>query len=169
VETTAILCTRFATGLIVRRISTIGMLIAIVPSRNRPEAGCLRLSGFRETLTNPDEFPTLISKAKEFMGISNTTSAFSNDVLRIEISGPNRPHLTIVDLPSLIHSENKLQTSGDVSLVPSMVQSYLADQLCYCFNSIHSLPLTLFYYRSFVALGLCLPLYVHSRELIKSG
>ena len=121
------LCTRFATELILRRTSTIEMSIAIVPCQSRPEAECLRLSRFRENLTDLDDFPTLIDKAKEFMGISNTTSAFSNDVLRVEISGPNRPHLTIVDLPGLIHSENKLQTSADVSLVLSMVQSYMAD------------------------------------------
>jgi hypothetical protein len=121
------LCTRFATELILRRTPIVEMSIAIVPSQNRPEAECLRLSGFRETLTSLDEFPTLIDKAKEFMGISNTISAFSNDVLRVEISGPDRPHLTIVDLPGLIHSENKLQTSADVSLVLAMVQAYMAD------------------------------------------
>lgn len=61
------------------------------------------------------------------MGISNNTSAFSNDILRVEISGPDRPHLTTVDLPGLIHSENKLQTSAYVLLVLSIVQSYMAD------------------------------------------
>jgi hypothetical protein len=77
-------------------------------------------------LTSLDEFPTLIDKAKEFIGISNSTSAFSNDVLCVEILRPNRPHLTIVDLLSLIHSKNKLQTSIDVSLVLTIVQSYMA-------------------------------------------
>ena len=63
------------------------------------------------------------------MGISTTSSAFSNDVLRVEISEPTQQHLTIVDLPGLIHSENKLQTSADVALVLSMVQSYMAMSL----------------------------------------
>lgn len=122
------LCTRFATELILRRTSIVGMSIAIVPSQNRSEAECVRLSGFRETLTDLDDFPGLIDRAKEFMGISTTASAFSNDVLRVEISGPDRPHLTIVDLPGLIHSENKLQTSADLSVVLSLVQSYMADR-----------------------------------------
>lgn len=122
------LCTRFATELILRRTSTIGVSISIVPSQNRSEAECRRLSEFRESLTNFDEFPALIEKAKEFMGISTTSSAFSNDVLRVEISGPTQQHLTIVDLPGLIHSENKLQTSADVALVLSMVQSYMANR-----------------------------------------
>lgn len=99
------LCTRFATELILRRTSTIGVSISIVPSQNRTEAECHRLSKFRESLTNFDELPALIEKAKEFMGMSTTSSAFSNDVLRVEISGPTQQHLTIVDLPGLIHSE----------------------------------------------------------------
>ena len=82
------LCTRFATELILRRASTVDLSISIVPSQNRSEAECHRLSEFRESVTNFDELPTLIEKAKEFMGISTTSSAFSNDVLRVEISGP---------------------------------------------------------------------------------
>lgn len=103
-------------------------MISIVLSQNRSEAECCRLSEFRESLTNFDELPALIEKAKEFIGISTTSSAFSNNVLRVEISGPTQQHLTIVDLPRLIHSENKLQTSVDVALVLSIVQSYIANR-----------------------------------------
>jgi hypothetical protein len=122
------LCTRFATELILRRTSMVDLSISIVPSQNRLEAECHRLSEFRESLTNFSELPALIEKAKECMGISTTSSAFSNDVLRVEISGPTQQHLTIVDLPGLIHSENKLQSSADVALVLSIVQSYMANR-----------------------------------------
>ena len=43
-----------------------------------------------------------------------TRNAFARDVLSIEISRPDRPQLTLVDLPGLIHSENKTQSSDDV-------------------------------------------------------
>ena len=33
--------------------------------------------------------------------------------------------MTIVDLPGLIHSENKLQTSADVALVSGLVRKYM--------------------------------------------
>lgn len=122
------LCTRFATELILRRTSTVGVSISIVPSQTRSEAECHRLSEFRESLADFDQFPALIEKAKDCMGISTTSSAFSNDVLRVEISGPTQQHLTIVDLPGLIHSENRMQTSADVALVLSMVQSYMANR-----------------------------------------
>jgi len=68
----------------------VDLSISIVPSQNRLEAECHRLSEFRESLTNFSELPALIEKAKECMGISTTSSAFSNDVLRVEISGPTQ-------------------------------------------------------------------------------
>ena len=41
------------------------------------------------------------------MGIGSGAKAFSDDVLRVEISGPEQPHLTLVDLPGLIHAEGR--------------------------------------------------------------
>lgn len=50
--------------------------------------------------------------------------------MRIEISGPDRPHLTIVDLPGLIHSETKPQTASDVELIQDVVQGYMKESRC---------------------------------------
>ncbi|KAL2795462.1 P-loop containing nucleoside triphosphate hydrolase protein [Aspergillus keveii] len=61
------------------------------------------------------------------MGITTHGKAFSNDVLRVEVSGPDRPHLTIVDLPGLIHSETKQQSAADVQLVQEVVRSYITE------------------------------------------
>ena len=62
------------------------------------------------------------------MGLSGPGgNAFSEDTLRVEISGPNQPQLTIVDLPGLIHSENKKQSSQDVELVKNLVANYMAN------------------------------------------
>lgn len=60
------------------------------------------------------------------MGIGSS-GAFSRDVLSIEISGPNRPQLTIVDLPGLIHIENRAQTQADVDLVSELCNTYMSD------------------------------------------
>ncbi|KAL8663745.1 MAG: hypothetical protein Q9168_008039 [Polycauliona sp. 1 TL-2023] len=51
--------------------------------------------------------------------------AFSEDILRVEVSGPTQPQLTVVDLPGLIHSENRKQSARDVSLVHKLVESYM--------------------------------------------
>lgn len=122
------LCTRFATEVILRRTSAVNVSVAIVPSQTRSEPDCHRLAMFRETLAAFDQFPSLIERAREAMSISMGGSAFFHDVLRIEISGPDRPHLTIVDLPGLIHSENKLQTAADVELVLEMVRGYMKNR-----------------------------------------
>lgn len=37
--------------------------------------------------------------------IENLTKRFSDDVLSIEISGPEHRHLSVVDVPGLFHSE----------------------------------------------------------------
>ena len=119
------LCTRFATEVILRRAQDVSVVVSIVPSQTRSEEDCKRLSEFRQTLDNLQEFPALVDKANNMMGLSGIGNAFSNDVLRVEVSGPDRPHLTIVDLPGLIHSENKAQTSADVALVLGMVRMYM--------------------------------------------
>lgn len=54
------------------------------------------------------------------MGVSN---AFIKDILGVEGSGPDRPHLTtIVDSTSLIRSENKLKTAACVQLVVAVAR-----------------------------------------------
>ncbi|RAL59588.1 hypothetical protein DID88_006447 [Monilinia fructigena] len=77
----------------------------------------LTLGAFHEKLDNLHELPTLIENAKAAMGVSSYGKAFSKHILKIEVSGPDHPHLTIVDLPGLIHSETKQQSSADIALV----------------------------------------------------
>lgn len=119
------LCTRFATEVILRRTSVVTASVAIVPSQTRSESERAKLLGFRETIVSFKDFPSLVERAKAAMGVSMSGNAFSNDILRVEVSGPDRPHLTIVDLPGLIHSENKIQTAADVELVVAMARSYM--------------------------------------------
>lgn len=119
------LCTRFATEVILRRTSVVTASVAIVPSQTRSEPERAKLLGFRETIVSFKDFPSLVERAKAAMGVSMAGNAFSNDILRVEVSGPDRPHLTIVDLPGLIHSENKIQTTADVELVVAMARNYM--------------------------------------------
>ena len=59
------------------------------------------------TLANLEVFGEVLEKAKMAIGVTDSGVAFTDDVLRIDISGPDRPYITIVDLPGLIHSHNK--------------------------------------------------------------
>ncbi|CAG8006506.1 unnamed protein product [Penicillium salamii] len=120
------LCTRFPTELVLRKNSQVGVRVSIVPHHSRSETEQQSLGSFCEQLDGFDGLAILIEKAKAAMGISTHGKAFSNDLLRVEISGPDRPHLTIVDLPGLIHSETRQQSAADVELVQSVVQSYMS-------------------------------------------
>ena len=119
------LSTRFPTELVLRKTSQMGMTVSIVPHQGRTEPERLALSGFHEKLEGFKGLPNLIENAKAAMGISTHGKAFSKDLLRVEVSGPDRPHLTIVDLPGLIHSQTKQQSASDVDLVQDVVQSYM--------------------------------------------
>jgi hypothetical protein len=101
--------------------------VSIVPHESRSESEQLSLGGFHEKLDGFDGLPTLIENAKAALAISTHGRAFSKDLLRVEVSGPDRPHLTIVDLPGLIHSETKQQSASDVELVQDVVQAYMKE------------------------------------------
>lgn len=122
------LCTRFPTELVLRKHSHVGVRVSIVPHQSRSEAEQHSLGSFCEQLDGFDGLANLIENAKAAMGISTHGKAFSNDLLRVEVSGPDRPHLTIVDLPGLIHSETRQQSAADVQLVQDVVQSYMKEQ-----------------------------------------
>ncbi|KAL1836356.1 hypothetical protein VTJ49DRAFT_5248 [Mycothermus thermophilus] len=123
------LCTRFPTELVLRRAPHFSAHASIIPHESRTESEQLALRNFREELSGFDALPDLIESAKLAMGIT-PHRAFAPDILRVEITGPDRPHLTIVDLPGLIHSETKNQTRSDVDLVQNLVRSYMKESRC---------------------------------------
>ncbi|KAJ5471826.1 hypothetical protein N7539_008769 [Penicillium diatomitis] len=121
------LCTRFPTELVLRKHPRVGVRVSIVPHQTRSEVEQRSLGDFCEQLDSFEGLPMLMEKAKGAMGINTRGKAFSNDLLRVEVSGPDRPHLTIVDLPGLIHSETKQQSATDIQLVQEVVQSYMQE------------------------------------------
>ncbi|KAM3560216.1 hypothetical protein ARSEF4850_003753 [Beauveria asiatica] len=121
------LCTRFPTELILRKTTVSSINVSIVPHHSRNESDKESLSNFHENLPDFKDLPALIDSAKTAMGIMTVGKAFSGDILRIEVNGPDRPHLTIVDLPGLIHSENKHQSASDIQLINSVVQGYMKE------------------------------------------
>lgn len=51
---------------------------------------------------------------------------FSNDVLRLEIAGPDQEHLSVIDVPGIFKSTTEgVTTKADIQLVRSMVKSYM--------------------------------------------
>lgn len=91
------LCTRFATEVILRRAPTAAIATSITPDKARPAWERQSLMSFNKQIKDFSELPALIETATQAMGLDNnegvSTRAFARDVLRIEISGPNRPQL----------------------------------------------------------------------------
>ncbi|KAL8878494.1 MAG: hypothetical protein Q9198_003705 [Flavoplaca austrocitrina] len=122
------LCTRFATELILRRSSSPSIDIKIRPSHDRSPDEQAKLLAFEPPSGDVDQFPQLVEAAKEAIGIDEHTKRFSEDVLRVELSGPDQPHLTLVDLPGVFHSGTKDQSLDEAKLVRSLVQRYMRNK-----------------------------------------
>lgn len=121
------LCTRFATEVVLRRDAKSRVHVTILPDGDRPGEEREELRGFTAPTTSLEDLPDLVEMAKEKMGLNRNGRAFSRDILRIELSGPDQPHLTLVDLPGLIHAESKQQSAQDIELVASLVRGYIAN------------------------------------------
>ncbi|KAI8660400.1 hypothetical protein NCS57_01017200 [Fusarium keratoplasticum] len=126
------LCTRHATEIICRREETKNIVISIQPADpNNTEAQKFR----RETKDlNAQEFAQIFVDAAKVMGIKSgsdddsTGSAFSRDILRVEISGPNEDHLTVIDVPGMFENVTPgVTTKEDIDLVKDMVRNYIKE------------------------------------------
>ncbi|KAI8958841.1 dynamin family protein [Daldinia sp. FL1419] len=119
------LCTCFPTELVLRRAADTGVTVSIIPDDPLKSPGKNGADKFHQELEGFEGFPDLVEKAKVAMGISASEKSFSKDRLRVEITGPDRPHLTIIDMPGLIHTETKSQSAADVRLVRQLVENYM--------------------------------------------
>ncbi|KAF2708220.1 dynamin family protein-like protein [Pleomassaria siparia CBS 279.74] len=122
------LCTRFATEIILRRNAIPSISTRITPDKGRTLDEQTKLRAFKRVITDFTELPRIIDQATNAMGleeVGTSDKAFARDVLTVEISGPSRPQLTLVDLPGLIHAANKMQSEDDVKLIGDLVIEYM--------------------------------------------
>ncbi|KAL2784217.1 dynamin family protein [Aspergillus keveii] len=121
-------CTRFATEVILRRSPKPRIKISIEPGPSRVLTETInRIRSFtHEEFSNGDDLPALIEKAKEHMGIQDTVnSGFSDDILKVEVSGPEKPELTLVDLPGLYYSTSLDQGKQGIAIVRGLTEKYM--------------------------------------------
>ncbi|KAI9155433.1 NADH-cytochrome b5 reductase 2 [Paramyrothecium foliicola] len=124
------LCTRFPIELVLRKTAHKGAKVRIIRDQGNSPKTTKRAhqrveAEFEENLDDYEDLPSLIEGATNAMGLLSSGRAFSEDTLHIEISGPDHPHLTIVDLPGLIHSETKHQSALDIDLIQSVIKKYM--------------------------------------------
>ncbi|KAJ0123005.1 Interferon-induced GTP-binding protein Mx1 [Diaporthe amygdali] len=134
------LCTRYATQIACRREPKNSVLISIIPRPDADDIVKQRLRKFRRCLDemNPQDLADIFAEANHAMGIRSSAGdasgeddglvTFSEDVLSIEINGPDQPGLTVIDVPGIFRAATRgLTTESDITLVTSMVKRYMKD------------------------------------------
>ncbi|KAI1263399.1 P-loop containing nucleoside triphosphate hydrolase protein [Xylariaceae sp. FL1019] len=119
------LCTRFATELILRRSQSRTATARILPGHGRSQKEKEQLA--KAQFYQPDgiDISAIVKDAQKTMALCNKSQMFYDDVLQIEITGPQQPHLTIVDLPGFFVAANKDQSEQDAKLVANLALSYM--------------------------------------------
>ncbi|KAI7457191.1 dynamin GTPase, partial [Hortaea werneckii] len=128
------LCTRFATQMVFRRAVEERVVVSIVPSLESSQEHRQNIEAWGREVADLDTntFSKIMQEAHEQMGlIGEETTAiprptFSDDVLRLEISGPSQEHLSVIDVPGIFKIPTEgLTTKADIDLVRCMVRSYM--------------------------------------------
>lgn len=108
------LCTRYPTEIILRKGKLDSLQIKVIPDPERSAEEQRPIKDFTEVITSFEELPRVMDRATEVMGLNKVDDngidmrhAFARDVLSVEIEGPNRPQLTVVDLPGIVQSQTK--------------------------------------------------------------
>jgi hypothetical protein len=120
-------CTRFATEIRMRRSNEEIFRVRInadKTTRSRTEQRALEEFGGDVSESKP--FHTLMEEAAELIAPKDIPGRFAaKDVLIIEKSGPELPHLTLVDLPGLVSIENTQQNGDDLAAIESLTDRYM--------------------------------------------
>jgi GTP-binding protein EngB required for normal cell division len=129
--TKSTLCTRFATEVILRRRPQTRVKVSIEPGDSRTNwQERQRLRDFTsEAFSSDNDLKELINQATAYMGISDNVAkdaGFCDDVLKIEISGPDKPELTLVDLPGLYNTPSEEQSEEGIEIVRQLTEKYMA-------------------------------------------
>ncbi|KAL8377889.1 hypothetical protein RB595_008531 [Gaeumannomyces hyphopodioides] len=118
-------CTRFVTELVLRREPTPKFKVSINPGPERAPQDAERLRRFANSIDASNPLNVVVESAKTAMGLSDS-KRFSNDVLRVEISGPDQAHVTMVDLPGIFRAGSSEQSVKDVKTVNAMVRKAMS-------------------------------------------
>ncbi|KAK4610262.1 Interferon-induced GTP-binding protein Mx1 [Fulvia fulva] len=128
------LCTRFATQIVFRREASEGIVVSIIPDQHASPEHTARVRAYKKDVESLDSavFTEIMKEVHTEMGLSKTgedgkrTPTFSNDILRLEVSGPDQEHLSVVDVPGIFKSTTEgLTTKADIELVRNMVHGYM--------------------------------------------
>jgi hypothetical protein len=136
--TNSVLCTRFATELILRRSPKTNILATIITGDDRSAFEKETSETWKCNLFELSEFALIVDLAQRAIGLtsrknsaptrknaSSSDRAISSDVVRVEMTGTKQPHLTLVDLPGLFHSSTKKRTAEDPAVATVLTNAYM--------------------------------------------
>jgi len=124
----SIRCTRFATQIKLRHAPESSMRVSIIPDPKRSHQERARLAQFPSQFPPNTAFGDIMDAATRAIIPDNKASFCSKDIFSIELSGPSKPHLTIVDLPGLIQAANQHQSQQDVDSIKELAFDYMKNQ-----------------------------------------
>ena len=117
-------CTRFPTQVVLKRTAKESSHVSILPGEGASPECRSRLESFKSSSTSLQELRNTIDEAQAAMSLGEKFS-LSDNILRIEICGPTRPHLTLVDLPGLISSTSDTEPRGQIDMIEQLVRKYM--------------------------------------------
>lgn len=141
-------CTRFAMQITLRRAPHESVTVSIIPAISSTQERSERLKAFRRQDLESLEGSELLDILREVrvlsadillladtdvMGIPGPghpreldKTTFTNDALKIELWGPEKQHLSIIDIPGIFRTPTSgVTTKEDTALVRQMVHSYI--------------------------------------------
>ncbi|KAF2195597.1 hypothetical protein K469DRAFT_744134 [Zopfia rhizophila CBS 207.26] len=130
------LCTKFATQITFRRAANHSIKVSILPDPNSTAEYQERVKEWNKydiKQLDAPAFATIMSDVHTVMGLSSNIAqapglrkTFSNDVLRLEIHGPDEAHLSVIDVPGIFRTTTTgVTTTADKELVRHMVETYM--------------------------------------------
>ncbi|KAH8594232.1 P-loop containing nucleoside triphosphate hydrolase protein [Bisporella sp. PMI_857] len=120
-------CTRFATQIRLRRSLEVRRVVKIYPHNECTQGEIKRLAEFEETIEDDLDLESIFNRALEvvFPRDGENRRFLSKNTLSIEVSGPEQPHLTVIDMPGFIHSESMDQTTADIADIQALARQYI--------------------------------------------
>ncbi len=122
-----VVCTRFATELVLRRAPEPSFEVRIEPAECRNDKEKKELLAYvpSDDLNDLEHIPQVVEAATARI-VKLEQRGFNEDKLVITIRRPDLPPLTLVDLPGFIHSTSDGQDPDDIQTVKDLAISYMA-------------------------------------------
>ncbi|KFZ14672.1 hypothetical protein V502_05961 [Pseudogymnoascus sp. VKM F-4520 (FW-2644)] len=113
--------------------------VSIIPGPTRSPEKAEELKAFKKTGLTTLDGQTFLSILKDVCHVMGVTgpgespcagkSTFSADVFKIELSGPDRENLSIIDIPGIFRTATDgVTTKDDIDLVKNMVSGWIQDE-----------------------------------------